>query len=283
MSNKEKVQIKSRKALDTFLSVLAEESVAKARRDVRYGTYQSEEERLMNSSRDEKDHQDHTADKLDALQKSWGAVTEPHLADEADEDIFAAIAKAAGEDSGDDKKKKKGDGKKAGKQDDVDKKPPPTDDDTDQAEPEAEPAEEPAPSEESVTFTMIRDKLNTIRSGRSLRDRDIKDELKSYVMKLDGEERGALHAFLDGIGQILTAGIDSEDAQEPSDDPYDIEMKKRDGEDAEAEPTKSTKSVKKPVDRKKQRGLEDTTAPIQVGKTAKTESIRRKIRELMGQ
>jgi len=273
MSNNASVNIKSQKDLEAFLAVLAEESITKARKDLRYGTYQSEEEALQNAANSEKRHQSKTSDNLDSLQRSWGAVTSPQLADEADDDVFAAIAKAAGEDSGE-KKKKGGEDKKAKPTADAEPEPEP--------EPEAEP--QASAPEENITFTMIRDKLNTIRSGRSLRDRDIKDELKSYVMKLDGDERGALHAFLDGIGQILTAGIESEEAQEPSDDPYDIEMEKReDGDDGEdASPTKSTKPVKKPVNRKKQRGLEDTSAPIQVGKAAKTESIRRRVRELMG-
>ena len=276
MSNNSSVDIKTQKELEAFLAVLTEESITKARKDLRYGTYQSEEEALMNATDSEKRRQGKTSSDLDTLQRSWGSVTQPQLADEADDDVFAAIAKAAGEDSGDKKSKKGGEDKKVS----ADKKP---DDEAEDVEPEPEPEQEPAAEpEENITFTMIRDKLNTIRSGRSLRDRDIKDELKSYVMKLDGEERGALHAFLNGIGQILTAGIESDDAEEPSDDPYDIEMEKRDGEDDEATPTKSTKPVKKPVDRKKQRGLEDTTAPIQVGKTAKTESFRRRIRELMG-
>ena len=283
MRSKEKVNIKTKEALDEFLNVLAEESVTKARRDLRYATYPSEEEKIMNATTEKRRQSDMSRD-LESLRKSWGNPNNPQTpdgVDEDDEDVFAAIAKAAGDEPSKKKKKKSADDSSTKEKD--------VDDSEKESEPDSK--EEPEPSDDAesaddqsvvnVTFTMIRDKLNTIRSGRSLRDRDIKDELKSYVMKLDGEERGALHAFLDGIGQILTAGIESEEAQEPSDDPYDIEMEKRD-EPKVDEPKTTKKSVKKPVDRKKQRSLEDTTAPIQVGKTAQTESFRRKIRELMG-
>jgi hypothetical protein len=127
---------------------------------------------------------------------------------------------------------------------------------------------------------MIRDKLNTIRSGRSLRDADIRAELKSYITNLDSDERIALDAFLDGISQIITVGISSEDAEEPGDPPANIEMSRQGDEDEGGGEEKGV--VKKPINRDRQRqGLEDTSAPIQVGQKQATESLRRKFRTMM--
>jgi hypothetical protein len=42
------------------------------------------------------------------------------------------------------------------------------------------------------------------------------------------DEKTALSAFLEGLGQILTSGIDSADASDPG-DPYSLEIKKSAG------------------------------------------------------
>ena len=56
---------------------------------------------------------------------------------------------------------------------------------------------EPAESEaEEVTYYKIRDKLNTIRSGKSLKDNDLKAELEQYVDRLSKDERRVLFTFL---------------------------------------------------------------------------------------
>ena len=151
------------------------------------------------------------------------------------------------------------------------------------------------PLEESVqcdSFVCIKPSDVVLKLSPNIlvpRNKDIRAELKDYVTGLDTDERIALHAFLKGIGQILTAGIDSEQADEPSEDPHDIKMSRDDGSDSggttprpKQKQKKKHGAVKKPVNRAKQRGLEDTSAPIQVGRKQATEGIRRRIRELMG-
>ena len=274
------VKIRTASGLDSFLSLLAEESVVKARSDLRNGTYASEEEILQRAASDEKKAQGALSKDLDRLGGSWGSEFKPQQAhEEADEDLFKSIAA-----SGTDDKKKDSEKKNAASQEKPEEEP---DDKSAAADNDADNHGQVG-GEERISFTMIRDELNTIRSGRSLRDKEIRAELKDYVTGLDAHERTALHAFLRGIGQILTAGIDSKQAEEPSDDPYDIEMNRSDDANADAQggttprpKKKQAAVVKKPVNRAKQRGLEDTSAPIQVGRKQATEGIRRKIRELM--
>lgn len=139
-------------------------------------------------------------------------------------------------------------------------------------EPEAE--AEDSGEGEKITYTMIKDRLNTIRSGRSLRNKEIREELKDYFKNLDPSEQIALHAFLDGIAQVLTAGVDGSEAEDPSDPPHNVKMTSSPSKEKPDE-----KPKKKPLGQKP--GAEDTAPPIDVGKKQQTEAIRRKIRELM--
>lgn len=88
--------------------------------------------------------------------------------------------------------------------------------------PPAAPATAP---EKPITVDDIIERLNTIRSGRSTKDADVKRELEEYINQFDEDEKTALLAFLEGLGQILTSGVDSADATDPQ-DPYAIQIKK---------------------------------------------------------
>jgi len=93
------------------------------------------------------------------------------------------------------------------------------------AAPPAEAAPEVAEEVEPITIDDIVDKLNIVRSGRSTKDLDVKRELDEYINQFDEDEKTALIAFLQGLGQILTSGVDSEDADDPM-DPYALQIKK---------------------------------------------------------
>jgi hypothetical protein len=85
--------------------------------------------------------------------------------------------------------------------------------------------EAPAQETKPITVDDIVDKLNVVRSGRSTKDLDVKRELDEYINQFDEDEKTALLAFLQGLGQILTSGIDSQDAVDPA-DPYALQIKK---------------------------------------------------------
>lgn len=96
----------------------------------------------------------------------------------------------------------------------------------------AAPASATAPAapgaQKPITVDDIIEKLNIVRSGRSTKDADVKRELEEYVSQFDEDEKTALVAFLEGLGQILTSGVDSDDAADPQ-DPYSLQIKKSAG------------------------------------------------------
>jgi hypothetical protein len=89
-------------------------------------------------------------------------------------------------------------------------------------------AASPDQSAEPITVDDIIEKLNIVRSGRSTKDADVKRELEEYVAQFSEEEKQALVAFLEGLGQILTSGVDSQDAVDPQ-DPYSLSIQKSPG------------------------------------------------------
>lgn len=129
---------------------------------------------------------------------------------------------------------------------------------------------EAVPHGEDITFYMLRDKLNVIRSGKSLKDSDVKDDLQEYVDKLEDVEKEALYIFLDSIGKIMIDEVSGEEAEDPS---SEIEMQhnlenSHEDEDNEAEAQDKAST-------------EDDSAPIRVGEPQIKEHVRKKIRNLM--
>lgn len=130
---------------------------------------------------------------------------------------------------------------------------------------------------ETIKFGNVRNVLNTIRAGRSLKDEEIKSELKKYFDDLDEGEQVALYSYLAAIADIITMGIDNEYVREPSDSPYNVEMEKSGKVKASKEKGEAPKKVKlKPA----KKSAEDTAPPIQVGKEQTTEGILRRLRAL---
>lgn len=107
----------------------------------------------------------------------------------------------------------------------------------------------------TIKVDQIIDKLNTIRSGKSFKDENIKASLDQYISSLKTPEKVALFAFLKGISQIVTGEISGEKALEPSDPGPSVKMEKN-----------KYKKIVKPVIIKKSgdKKIEDTTAPKSV-------------------
>lgn len=78
--------------------------------------------------------------------------------------------------------------------------------------------------EEEISLEASIEKLNTIRSGRSFKDDEILAQMESYYNDLKDAEKKALQAFLTGISQIVTAGVEGTQAAEPEDPPANIAM-----------------------------------------------------------
>lgn len=133
---------------------------------------------------------------------------------------------------------------------------------------EKDPMERPAASERApkrpesgaeVTLSNILYDINQIRSGRSLRDPDVKDNLENYFNRLTFAERMALSEFLEGLTDVIVKGVPAEDAEDPGDE---VKMSEPDApasaEEVEVETEEETeeKVAEKPA--------EDLTPPIQV-------------------
>lgn len=129
-----------------------------------------------------------------------------------------------------------------------------------------------------VTFGIIKDKINIIRSGKSLKDKPTRNTLKKYFANLKDEEKLALYKFLDGIGAIITAGLSDDQANEPEAPPEPLDITKKSDQEEEPQQTQQ-KQAPAPQQRPKQ-GREDTTPPISVGRQT-AESLRREIRSLI--
>jgi hypothetical protein len=139
---------------------------------------------------------------------------------------------------------------------------------------------EAVPSGKDITFYMLRDKLNVIRSGKSLKDSDVKGDLQEYVDRLEDVEKEALYIFLDSIGKIMLDEVSGSEAEDPS---GDIEMQHNN--DSEHEHNDSDEDS--PSDAKSEKtddskaSPENDAAPIKVGQPQITEHVRKRIKELM--
>jgi hypothetical protein len=110
-----------------------------------------------------------------------------------------------------------------------------------------------------VKLSNILYDINQIRSGRSLKDPDVKGNLSDYFDKLDNAERMALSEFLEGLTDVIVKGIPAEDAEDPSEE---IEMKDLTAKKPDEEkPEEGAEDKEEPEE-----GSEDLTPPIRVTK-----------------
>ena len=110
-----------------------------------------------------------------------------------------------------------------------------------------------------VNAQSIADKINELRAGKSLKDKETIGALKAYFEKLNGPERIALFAFLSGLCKVL--GDQKGDVKTPHSKPFSIDM----------DQNKDVETGKKDV---KPQGTKDLSAskksdtPIVVGESA---------------
>jgi hypothetical protein len=128
-----------------------------------------------------------------------------------------------------------------------------------QTEPkEQEPIEPQAKKSVKISSDMAMSLLNDIRSGKSVKNVNIKKEFVAYFNNLKPPARTALIGFLEGLKDIMVAGEPAAIADDPSDD---ITM----------EPTKkSTEPLESPESET------DETPPIKVGEP-QTEAAKKRL------
>lgn len=113
-----------------------------------------------------------------------------------------------------------------------------------------------------VEVDDVIEKLNSIRSGKSFKDEKILASLTKYFDELEDSEKFALVAFLKGISQIVTGEIEGQQALDPGDKPFDIQMKKSGGGGKvvlKPKVIKSSGDAEKSVTSK-----EDTSGPVPI-------------------
>jgi hypothetical protein len=132
---------------------------------------------------------------------------------------------------------------------------------------ERQPRKEPSRPEtgSEVKLHHILYDINQIRSGRSLKDPDVKGNLGDYFNKLDNAERIALSEFLEGLTDVIVKGVPADEAELPSDEVVikEPESKKAKPDSDDNEESKSSNPESSPAE-KSEKSAEDITPPIQV-------------------
>lgn len=130
--------------------------------------------------------------------------------------------------------------------------------------------------ENEITPRKIITQINNIRAGHSLKNSDVKENLISFLERLDENEVLVLFYYLEGIAQILNQTIKGSDVIDPSENPLNIHMNR-----GESNKDTETPTNVKPKKLSKSGDSEDTSPPIKVNENQYKEDIRRKIRILM--
>lgn len=112
-----------------------------------------------------------------------------------------------------------------------------------------------------INAEAIADKINNIRSGKSLKEKETMSALKTYFEKLNGPERIALFAFLAGLEKVL--GDAADNVKTPHAAPFNIDMEQEKPQEKETKPKGSKESSKN--------NASDT--PIIVGESANKSNI----------
>jgi len=131
--------------------------------------------------------------------------------------------------------------------------------------------EEPVTTEKLAavpTYNVVKDKLNVVRSGKSLDDAEIGTQLETYFNDLTDAEKLALLAYLEAFAEIISGGEDAQKVEEPGQSPYGIEMTlKRTGSETKTLVAKD----------KKPRAVAAQDTPIVVGESARGKRTLKKI------
>lgn len=122
-----------------------------------------------------------------------------------------------------------------------------------------------------ISPEQIADKINTIRAGKSLKDQATMQSLAQYFQRLNGPERIALYAFLQGLSKVL-GGKDGGEVKTPDSKPYNVEM------DREKKEKKSVTPKRMQSDKQKSSDSNSSSDnPIVVGERADTRSIKARL------
>ena len=146
-----------------------------------------------------------------------------------------------------------------------------------EAEEEVEEEDEPEPEQEEgtvqVDFISFRDNIDSVRSGRSLKRSEVKQEVETFFNRLGSQDKRFFHDALQTLGKIMVGEVSGADAPLPS-GPEGGEMGPAvDTASKDVEPETSQAPAKSDS------GLEP---PIRIGESQDKMLLRKKVRQLMG-
>ena len=130
------------------------------------------------------------------------------------------------------------------------------------------------PEKLGVSFDSVLKDINTLRAGRSTKDKEIKEELLEYYDRLDEDERQILQLFLHELSRILQGALTGDAAIEPSDAPYNFDIERASPDDNKVKVSNETESGGAASE-------EDSSPPIKVNESQDLHEIRNKIKNLM--
>jgi hypothetical protein len=128
-------------------------------------------------------------------------------------------------------------------------------------------------------FESLLTAINLVRAGNSLKDKEVKTELKSYFDRLNQNEQSVLILFLKELAKITTLAIDGDEAQDPSDPSTYFNITKRNEEERKDKAAAIQTDTKQPQQGIPQQlpsaGPEDTSAPIKVNESQDITQIKK--------
>jgi len=119
------------------------------------------------------------------------------------------------------------------------------------------PVEIPEKLPAAITIDMIIDGIDAIRSARSLKKPEVREEFEEYFNSLTSDEKIALLAFVYGIAETLIGDAPGR-GLDPGEEPYNVEIS--------SDPDQSQKPSTTPVSVPKEKSASDgADTPIVVG------------------
>jgi len=138
---------------------------------------------------------------------------------------------------------------------------------------------------EDVSLDQINKKIKIMRSGLSVDDTSVQQPMSAYFDLLSGAERKALYAFINAIASIMTGTSSAEDADDPSEPPYNVQMSTQGAEEeGEVEVDISSGDVEASAEFEEEEEPE-SDMPIRVGGVQAKKpisEIRQKVLDLLG-
>lgn len=131
----------------------------------------------------------------------------------------------------------------------------------------------PEVSIEDVSLDSIAKKIKIMRSGLSVDDTSVQAPLRTYFDLLNEPERKALYAFLNAIAAMMTGAATGEDASDPSDPPYNVQMTSDSGDEEVTSDIEDDVEIEEEEETPERSSSDLPDMPIRVGGVQEKQAI----------